>query len=40
MALLPDMEEAETEAKSFVFFAWCGLILIASFLVYFKLYVW
>ncbi len=40
MALLPDMEEAETEAKAFVFFAWCGLILIASFLVYFKLHVW
>ncbi|KOE13827.1 membrane protein [Vibrio parahaemolyticus] len=40
MALLPDMEEAETETKAFVFFAWCGLILIASFLVYFKLYVW
>ncbi|UTV29531.1 hypothetical protein [Photobacterium atrarenae] len=39
-ALLPDMEEACTEEKAIVFFAWFGLIVIASLLACFKLYVW
>ncbi len=40
VALFPEMEEAGTEEKFVVIFAWCGLIFIASFLAYFKLYVW
>ncbi|MFT5675641.1 MAG: hypothetical protein ACI808_001572 [Paraglaciecola sp.] len=40
VSLVPDMEEASTEEKFIVFFAWCGFIFIASFLAYFKLYVW
>ncbi|EXJ40313.1 putative membrane protein [Vibrio parahaemolyticus VPTS-2010_2] len=38
--MLPDMDEASAEEKALVFLAWSGLVVMASFLVYFKLYVW
>ncbi|EGQ8961948.1 TPA: hypothetical protein KD853_004620 [Vibrio parahaemolyticus] len=40
LAMLPDMDEASAEEKALVFLAWSGLVVMASFLVYFKLYVW
>ncbi|MFW1139095.1 hypothetical protein ACEV8V_10395 [Vibrio parahaemolyticus] len=39
-AMWPDMDEASAEEKGLVFLAWSGLVVMASFLVYFKLYVW
>ncbi|EKY4194734.1 hypothetical protein RCQ53_001985 [Vibrio harveyi] len=38
--LQPDPEEASAEQKAKIFFAWCGLIFITCFLLYFKMNVW
>ncbi|OQQ06256.1 hypothetical protein BK412_02300 [Vibrio campbellii] len=38
--LQPDPEEASVEQKAMTFFAWCGLLFITCFLLYFKMNVW